>query len=241
MCSIDLLEVVKDKIKSSINNNKFRGFIGYNGCDNICMDMDEVLFQAEELLQSGDAMTALMIAIYITRSGANLASCADSSSGMLTNTVNFSLIIIEKCADMIACSNEEEKKQAVSIIIRESKKKPYDNWSDWRYELLKKSIILIDNKSAKSLEKALNEFLKKEEEKEYNDIDLMENKLIRYLLHRHIDGKDAVREELYRNIKIDEFCMIAVNSRKRKTNRSGEKNIIIWGYFILEEIKIHIH
>lgn len=46
----------------------------------------------------------------------------------------------------------------------------------------------------------------------------MENKLIRYLLHRHIDGKDAVREELYRNIKNDEFCMIAVNSRKGKTN-----------------------
>lgn len=211
MCSIDLLEVIKDKIKRSINNNKFHGFIGYNGCDNICMDMDEVLFQAEELLQSGDAMTALKIAIYITLSGAKLASCSDSSSGMLTNTVNFSLIVIEKCAFMIADSNEEEKKQALSIIIRESKKKPFDDWSDWRYELLKKSIMLIDDKSAKSLEKALNEFLKKEEQKEYNDTDLMENKLIRYLLHRHIDGKDAVREELYRNIKIDKFCMIAVN------------------------------
>lgn len=41
---------------------------------------------------------------------------------------------------MIADSNEEEKKQALSIIIRESKKKPFDDWSDWRYELLKKSI-----------------------------------------------------------------------------------------------------
>ena len=39
----DILEVAKMTISASIKRNTVRGFIGWHSCDNICMDMHDVL------------------------------------------------------------------------------------------------------------------------------------------------------------------------------------------------------
>ena len=44
----DILEVAKMTISASIKCNTVRGFIGWHSCDNICMDMHDVLDMCED-------------------------------------------------------------------------------------------------------------------------------------------------------------------------------------------------
>ena len=44
----DILEVAKMTISTSIKCNTVRGFIGWHSCDNICMDMHDVLDMCED-------------------------------------------------------------------------------------------------------------------------------------------------------------------------------------------------
>jgi hypothetical protein len=95
--------------------------------------------------------------------------------------------------------------------LRESKKKAFGGWGDWRYDFIRKSICLTDKKKAKKLELYLDELLVKSRDNVYNGYEIKEDKVIRYQLHRHLVGKAFARAELYENIDIDDMCHIAVN------------------------------
>ena len=47
----DILEVAKMTISASIKRNTVRGFIGWHSCDNICMDMHDVLDICKDAFQ----------------------------------------------------------------------------------------------------------------------------------------------------------------------------------------------
>lgn len=208
----ELVATVKEIIKRSISANTIRGYIGWSSCNNICVDIEDAIEQGQEALQAGDQITALQIACYLMVTGVKLASNADSSSGMLTVAVEDALSLVESCSGEIAKSdNIEIKETAFAIILRESKKKAFDGWSHWRYDFLRKCICLTDKKKAKKLEIYLNELLVKSKDYVYNGYEVKEDKVLRYQLHRHLDGKSVAREELYENIDIDEMCHIAVN------------------------------
>lgn len=80
----DILEVAKMTISASIKRNTVRGFIGWHSCDNICMDMHDVLDICKDAFQQERYQESLEADTYVLVSGVKLASCADSSSGMLT-------------------------------------------------------------------------------------------------------------------------------------------------------------
>lgn len=55
----DILEVAKMIINASIKCNTVRGFIGWHSCDNICMDMHDVLDMCEDALSGKDIRNLL--------------------------------------------------------------------------------------------------------------------------------------------------------------------------------------
>ena len=83
----DILEVAKMTINASIKCNTVRGFIGWHSCDNICMDMHDVLDMCEDAFKRERYQESLEADTYVLVSGVKLASCADSSSGMLTDVI----------------------------------------------------------------------------------------------------------------------------------------------------------
>lgn len=101
-------------------------------------------------------ITVLETAAYILVSGLKLASYADSSSGMLTDVIMRTYDLIDNCTKEIGKKDKQIRDKALTIIIREAKKKAFDGWSDWQYKLLKCGVCLCDEKSAKKLEKALD-------------------------------------------------------------------------------------
>lgn len=206
-----LLAIVKVTLTTSIRFNTHKGYIGWSSCDNICMDMHDCLDLCEDTFKLGNYKEALEVSTYILVSGVKLASHADSSSGMLTDVVMRSFEVIGKYAERISTQDKQIRDEALAFIIKESKKKAFDGWIEWRYELLKCGICLCDEKSATKMEKILDSFLEKAEESYCPEYQKQANLIIRYLLHRELKGKEAVKDELYENINIRELCILAIN------------------------------
>lgn len=227
----DILEVAKMTINSSIKCNTIRGYIGWHSCDNICMDMYDVLDMCEDAFQLGRYIDVLEVATYVLVSGVKLASYADSSSGMLMDVIVCTFELIDLCTQTIANQDAEMKTKALSLIIKESKKKAFDGWTSWRYEFLEKAICLCDDKMATKLERVLDVFLEDNADKYMSEFNKREDIILRYKLHRHTKGASAVREELYANLHIYELCVIAVK------DALDEKNYLEAERLCLEKIE----
>lgn len=234
----DILEVAKMTINASIKCNTVRGYIGWHSCDTICMDMHDVLDMCEESFEQGRYTDVLETATYVLVSGVKLASYADSSSGMLTDVIMCAFELIELCTQTIAELDMEVRTKALALIIKESKKKAFDGWTSWRYELLDKAICLCDDKMSMRLEKILDIFLEDNEHEYMPDYKQSEDILLRYKLHRYIKGAASVKDELYANLHIKELRMIAVKDALDDKNYSEAERLCLeqikkddWSYY----------
>ena len=220
----DIIPIVKNTIAASIKCNTHRGYIGWSSCDNICLDMHECLDMCTKTLETCGYMAALEAATYILVSGLKLASYADSSSGMLTDVIMYTYELIDQCTKEIKKQDKQMRDQALALIIKEAKKSVFDDWTVWRYDLLKCGICLCDEKSAKKLEKVLDTLWEISREDYSPEYTKREDLIIRYLLHRHLYGKKNTQKELYQNISIDELRIIAIkDSIEEKNYDEAEK------------------
>lgn len=117
--------------------------------------------------------------------------------------------------------------QALALIIKAAKKKVFDGWSDWRYDLLKCGICLCDEKNAKKLEKVLDTLLEIPQEDYFPEYTKKEDLIVRYLIHRHLYGKKNTQKELYQNISINEFRIIAINDAMEDKNYDAAESLCL--------------
>ena len=190
----DIISIVKTTIAASIKCNTHRGYIGWSSCDNICMDMHDCLDMCSETLGMCGYMAALEAATYILVSGVKLASHADSSSGMLTDVIMCTYELIDKCTKEIEKQDKQMHDQALALIMKEAKKKAFDGWTGWRYDLLKCGICLCDEKRAKKLEKVLDTLLEISQGDYLLEYTKKEDLIVRHLLHRHLYGKKITQK-----------------------------------------------
>ena len=226
-----LLEVAKMKISASIKCNTIRGFIGWHSCDNICLDMQDVLDMCEDAFKQERYQESFEADTYVLVSCVKLASYADDSSGMLTDVIIRALKLIDLSTQTISKLDAAMREHALSLIMKEVKKKEFAGWDSWRYELLEKAICLCDEKSAAKLEKLLDTFLEDIENDDISEYQRQEDTVLRYKLHRHIKGADAVKDELYANLDIREMRRIAVKDATNARNYNEAEKLC------LEQIK----
>ena len=225
--SEDIMSIVKNTMNASIHCNTIRNYIGRRSCDNICMDMHDCLNMLESPFDRGDYLTVLEAADYILVTGVKLASCADSSSGMLTDVVLCTFELIERCTLEIAKQDKQLRDAALGMILKEAKKKAFDGWPDWRYDLMKYAICLCDEKNAKKFENTLDAFMLELEKEDFPQYRKKEILVVRFLLHRHLYGKEAMREELYKHLDIKELCIIAINDAVEAQNFDEAERLCI--------------
>ena len=114
--------------------------------------------------------------------------------------------------------DKQMRDQALALIIKEAKKKVFDGWTDWCYDLLKCGICLCDEKSAKKLEKTLDRLLEDTQEDYFPEYKKEKDLIVRYHIHRHLYGKKHTKDELYQNISIDELRIIAIKDAMEGKN-----------------------
>lgn len=120
----DILEVAKMTISTSIKCNTVRGFIGWHSCDNICMDMHDVLDMCEDAFKRERYQESLEADTYVLVSGVKLASCADSSSGMLTDVIMRALELIDLSTQTIAKLDAAMRKRKRQTMRQSLKSTP---------------------------------------------------------------------------------------------------------------------
>ncbi len=207
----NLLVTSKDAIRASIRHNTKRNYIDWRGCDNICETMQEVLDECEDTFNDQQYLPALETELYVLVTAIKLASQADSSSGRLTEVVERSYDLIEESCQTIALEDKEMRNTALKMVFKEAMKKAFDGWEGERYQLIEKGICLCDFKTAKKVEKLLDSLEESWEDDSLSYFYLNMDTLIRYKLHRRINGREAAKEELYANLYINEMRIIAIN------------------------------
>lgn len=206
----DEYDAAKSQIKESIRRNTHRGYIDYQSCDIICADMDGVLNNAQRRFDRGQLLAALELTEYILLTGVKLASTADSSSGSLEMTVKHALEMIDSCATELGSGSTEDRHKVLETLLKLAKKKVFDGWEHWRYEVLQSAARLTDKKSAAKLYKLLDSYVTARAEDDFSSFYLNSDKAVRHGIILSVEGKKAARRYIDENLDVDELRELAV-------------------------------
>ncbi len=207
----ELLTELRNTMNAAKRANTHNRSIYARDCDQICFAALDCVGTVEKYERStGDLITSLKCFLYLLTFLCKLSMVADTSSGWLVDAV---YTITEKIENLAAESLLQEKTiktQTLNLLLRESKKEVYEEWSDMRHKLLDLAVPLIDKRSLAKIEKLLDEFAAEAEQRAFPEFDLRELQAIRYKVHRQVYGRENTREELEQNLDNDSMRLIAV-------------------------------
>ncbi len=201
---------IKELVRTAVRRNTYRGYIDYSGCNSMCKDFDEILSLAEKRLHQGHALISFSIALHVLLTSVKLASTADSSSGALTDTIDYALKLIDNCCEALSdYGNEEEQKFAYDKCVKEAQNKVFEGWGEWNYDMLRSCTRFVTHKNVDKLYSALDHLAKSY--KSWNSYYIIDDKLTRLQAIHRLEGEEAADNYIEENIEIDQFRTIAVN------------------------------
>lgn len=244
------LAQIKDDIRTSVRCNTQSGYIDCNDCDSICDDMALALVTAKERMDDGCAVFAFEAALFITHTCAKLASDSDSSSGMLSMTIDDALGFVNRSCCLLSQTDDAAgKKTCYEKLCKEALRKVYDDLGEWNYELLRSAVYFITEKNVQKLNSALDELHIKYERAEYMSYFKTDEKLTRLEIIRKLEGDTAARKFIDENIDIDKFREMAVRDdiensnyenaeklclEKKESQRNTYAGLSVWWYLLYE-------
>ena len=140
------LEFAKALVQETIRANTRRGYIDMEGCDTICADLDGILDKARLRIQRGQWESALEISQFVLLTGVKLADEADSSSGSLSWTVRAAMETVTLALSGLVESGGDRAKW-VRRLLETAQDPVFEGWTDWRYELLRRTAVLADEQN----------------------------------------------------------------------------------------------
>jgi hypothetical protein len=232
------LAQIKDDIHTSVRRNTHNGSIGYRECDNICGDMDSALGTAKESMDEGGVFFAFEVALFITHNCAKLASGSDSSSGMLSMTIDDALKLIDNSCRLLSQSGDAAmQKICYEKICKEALNKAYDGWSELNFKLLRSAVYLITEKNVEKLNSVLEELHARYEKSEYIRYIIPDEMLTRLEIIQKLEGDTAARKFIDENLEIDKFRELAVRDDIKNNNYENAEKLC----FEKKEAKINIY
>ena len=202
------LEFAKALVQETIRANTRRGYIDMEGCDTICADLDGILDKARLRIQRGQWESALEISQFVLLTGVKLADEADSSSGSLSWTVRAAMETVTLALSGLVESGGDRAKW-VRRLLETAQDSVFEGWTDWRYELLRRTAVLANEQN----EDAFYETLAKLSDRRWESFQDgprydKQDKQIRYYVIRHAHGAQEGRAYLERNLAVDAFRLI---------------------------------
>lgn len=228
----DKEKAAKELIREYLNRYKRRGYIDYRNASYSLEGARQVLENAE----NEKALTAVRLCIAVLSIALKIDNI-DDSDGCLGEVIFDSLDIINRKTD--SSLNDEEKKQLLTIILKESDKKYYENWAEFKAELLYSCIGLCDNtmlryRFEEKLDKIHNKYKNNEYSGEYLSKEI---KKIKYELVRRYDGEMEAKLYVNRNIGDDYFRKIAVENALSDEDYDYALKLIAKLYYSVQNTK----
>jgi hypothetical protein len=194
-----LLKSVREMIKSSIKSAMRHGFVEYNDVGMAVEGAERALDIAVSRINAGDFLTAVSVCIEILRGLVNELGDCDDSDGIAGDIIDKAVRLIQDSA-----KNNQDNGALFELIFNHAAETIYDDWDDWRFEMLKACIpFCADPLQRKRMEKYLGSFR----------TEWTSNRAqhIRHNIIRQFDGDNAANIYLEKNIKHNEdFRSIAI-------------------------------
>ncbi|ULT57723.1 SWIM zinc finger family protein [Neobacillus drentensis] len=202
----------KKLIQEYISGAKRKGFIDWRHIGEALKGADLTLQKAQEKLNTGDVQNAVLLSLIVLSPVVKMLQHADDSDGSAGSTINWALTITRKAVSAsVKLLPEKEQRKLFEAILKESQKAIYDDWSDWRYDLLRIcTYYSYHSELRKKLAKQL-EILLEQAGTSWNDkYDLKEVKLLQLEMIERCEGKDEAKKFIYENIRFSEFRKKAI-------------------------------
>ncbi|MCD8508855.1 MAG: SWIM zinc finger family protein [Bacillus sp. (in: Bacteria)] len=185
-----------------------RGYIDWENIDDALEGARIVLKNAEEELESGDVKLAVSLGLAVLSLTVDMIDYADDSSGSVGYVIERSLDLIRDGAEVAVSLNENDHALLFQDIWQEAMDERYDDWSDWRFQLLDTCVTLCSTpEQQKVLEDQLNGMLKElvKNSSFYTAYNIGQLKQLQFKLIETFDGTDKARDFMYENLHVSFF------------------------------------
>jgi uncharacterized Rossmann fold enzyme len=202
----------KKLIQEYITGAKRKGFIDWRHIGQALKGAELTLQKAQEKLDAGDTQNAVLLSLIVLSPVVKMLQHADDSDGSAGSIINWALAITQKAVSAsLKLLPEKEQRKLFEAILKESQKAIYDDWSDWRYDLLRICThFLHDNEIRKKLEKQLDIILEQAGTSWNAKYDIKEVKLLQLEIVTKCEGLDAARKFIDENLHFSEFRKRAI-------------------------------
>lgn len=211
------MDYIKNVINESIRTNTDRGSIGYRGCDNICIVFDECTAVGEKHYKAGNLRIALDIVSYVLGRAVGICTRADSSSGMLVDSIEQCLEVIRKI-----CAPGNDDSYNCNYLIKLASRKVFVNYDNAAVQLFIIASQLVTEKSADKLKKAFEKFMNQA----YDGGKYLKDSRaeIEYNIIKRLNGEQEAVSFAYKNLDMDNMRESVVSAAlKSKNYQEAEK------------------
>ena len=149
------MSAVRERIATIKRRESRGGFIDYYGCRNVCHEFQNILEETHKAVVRGHYVYAYSVAVLVQINLAKLANTADDSAGGITDTQSYVDALLEK-----VCATVEYKSIDARYIFLQSAEdsgnKAFDVWTEFAYNILKKTARLAEDDTEQKMYAALD-------------------------------------------------------------------------------------
>lgn len=203
------MSVVREKIVAAKRRGTHKGFIDYRGCISVCHEFIDILEDMGKAVERGEYVYAYAVTALILINCAKLAGLADDSAGGITDTRGWVNEVLEKITSKV----EHGSAEAEFIFrqsLKDSRKKTFDEWESFAYDLLLATAKLATSKNVNKLYTVLDELSERLSQKAYASWHMERDCLVRLVAITASAGDEAAEHFIAANLKYDGILRVAI-------------------------------
>ncbi|MGV2939381.1 SWIM zinc finger domain-containing protein [Mesobacillus sp. LC4] len=164
------ITTAKALIRDYIKGAKSSGFIHWRRMDEAMQGAYMVLDNAEKKNDRGSYVQAVKLSLEIMPPVVSMIQYADDSGGEITIVTRRTMKVIKNAvARGLDELSTDEQKEIFKAVLKEAKNKRYNDWDEWRFDLLEAIIPFgKDPKLRSALEKELDKLLNNTPQNEWS-------------------------------------------------------------------------
>lgn len=133
-------QIIQDSLHAAEDQH---GFIGYWDGDRALKGAHELLSCADDFVTQKDPERAVLIYQVVLEEVVPALQYADDSNGEFGDCITAAMEGIERCARSMRESRARQ--ELFDYCMRESSNERFEGWTDWRFDLLRSAVSLIDS------------------------------------------------------------------------------------------------
>jgi len=189
-------------VKSSLRSGKNRdGFIDFWSGRRAVAGIDDLFATAEEMLHKKQLENPIHIYQVAIEETVPALQYADDSNGEMGDVIRYSFEKMKECATKI--HDEKIRKNFLKYCLQQSTDANYDGWSDWQWDFIRISSLLITEEEMGILFAKMDEIIKKKSERDTFDhhFDDDQSAEIKLQILKRLKGKKEAIEFIDKNLE----------------------------------------